>query len=142
MSVDWVDEEDEKRWAREAADQDVSRDRILLLMNEMWDEAESSGLSRWGDGSGGEVLEWCKDEARRRWPPVVNRSTPAEKERNKVTPKQTIRIFRRDGFACQHCGIHDDLTIDHIVPVIAGGLSRDENLQTLCKSCNSRKGAR
>lgn len=51
-------------------------------------------------------------------------------------------IFERDGFRCKHCGTPDDLTVDHIIPVTAGGLSFDENLQTLCRSCNSKKGCR
>ncbi len=51
-------------------------------------------------------------------------------------------IFRRDGYRCKHCQTNDDLTIDHIVPRSKGGLDHKSNLQTLCRSCNSRKGAR
>lgn len=52
------------------------------------------------------------------------------------------RVGKRDGFKCQHCGSTDDLTLDHIMPAIAGGESKYENLQILCRSCNSRKGAK
>jgi len=31
---------------------------------------------------------------------------------------------------------------DHIVPIARGGKTTWENLQTLCASCNLRKGAR
>lgn len=51
-------------------------------------------------------------------------------------------IFDRDGRACLHCGGMDRLTIDHIWPVSRGGTDDVENLQTLCQSCNSRKGAK
>jgi 5-methylcytosine-specific restriction protein A len=43
---------------------------------------------------------------------------------------------------CSRCGSTDDLTADHIVPLSAGGESVIENMQTLCRSCNSRKGGR
>src|SRR5438552_3960763 len=33
------------------------------------------------------------------------------------------------------------LTIDHVHPLSLGGTNEDGNLQTLCRSCNSRKGA-
>jgi 5-methylcytosine-specific restriction endonuclease McrA len=50
-------------------------------------------------------------------------------------------IFVRDGAACVHCGADEDLTIDHIIPVAAGGTDDPANLQVLCRRCNSAKGA-
>jgi hypothetical protein len=52
------------------------------------------------------------------------------------------RIYARDGYRCVKCGAGDDLTIDHIHPRFRGGGNEDENLRTLCRSCNSAKGAR
>lgn len=62
--------------------------------------------------------------------------------RKKLNERVTLSVFRRDDFTCQQCGSSSDLTIDHIHPVALGGSNEIENLQTLCKSCNSRKGAR
>jgi len=43
---------------------------------------------------------------------------------------------------CHYCGgkfLPDELTMDHVVPVIRGGKSTRGNLVPACKECNSRK---
>lgn len=54
--------------------------------------------------------------------------------------------IRRTIFAeqdrCQNCGTTEQPTLDYIEPLEAGGLQVVENAQRLCRSCNSRKGAR
>lgn len=43
---------------------------------------------------------------------------------------------------CTACGSPGDLTVDHIDPLDAGGDPYDlDNLQVLCRSCNTRKHA-
>ena len=61
---------------------------------------------------------------------------------NKVTIPEPLRweIFERDNFTCQKCGSRRLLTIDHIIPKSKGGLTVKDNLQTLCKACNIKKG--
>jgi hypothetical protein len=62
----------------------------------------------------------------------------------KVPAEVLEAVMERDGHRCQNCGGTEDLTIDHkLVPWSEGGSSTDpENLQVLCRSCNSSKGAR
>ncbi len=50
------------------------------------------------------------------------------------------KVFARDGGCCLKCGSINDLSIDHIVALSNGGDNSVENLQTLCKGCNSSKG--
>lgn len=51
-------------------------------------------------------------------------------------------VFERDAYRCQECNGWLALSVDHIVPESHGGPTTLENLQTLCRSCNSRKGNR
>lgn len=45
---------------------------------------------------------------------------------------------------CARCGSTSNLTADHVVPLARGGdqIPPPEMLAVLCRSCNSRKGAR
>ena len=52
------------------------------------------------------------------------------------------QVRKRDGQRCLACGSTRMLEVDHIVPVYRGGSHDMDNLQTLCKVCNSRKATR
>lgn len=70
---------------------------------------------------------------------AIKRYTPIPR---KVPIPEEMRweVFERDGFACKQCGSKRWLRADHVIPESAGGPTTLENLQTLCRSCNSRKG--
>jgi 5-methylcytosine-specific restriction endonuclease McrA len=43
---------------------------------------------------------------------------------------------------CRYCGRRfpsDELTMDHIVPIIRGGKTTKGNLAVVCKECNNKK---
>jgi 5-methylcytosine-specific restriction endonuclease McrA len=47
------------------------------------------------------------------------------------------------GYRCVYCGERfDQLTIDHVVPLIKGGKHSVDNIVPACQSCNSRKGTK
>lgn len=52
------------------------------------------------------------------------------------------RVFQRYGGRCADCGAKDYLEFDHIVPVAKGGGNSDQNVQLLCRGCNSKKSDR
>lgn len=51
-------------------------------------------------------------------------------------------VFERDDFRCVRCGSRWDICADHKIPESRGGATTLENLQTLCRRCNSRKSNR
>lgn len=57
-----------------------------------------------------------------------------------ITEDERNQIFDRDNWKCVSCGDIENLQIDHIIPFSKGGTTEDNNLQTLCKSCNYKKG--
>lgn len=85
-----------------------------------------------------------------------------------VNPRTRIKVYERDGYACRHCGWSVEppadydgrqalgitflkpngkygvriLELDHVLPKSRGGRGCFANFQTLCNSCNVRKGAR
>ncbi len=70
------------------------------------------------------------------WAPRVQPSRPG-------IPAALRRVvLDRDEHRCVSCGSADDLTLDHIRPWSLGGEDTEDNLRTLCRPCNSRKGAR
>lgn len=60
----------------------------------------------------------------------------------RMSKVRRAEVFARDPHKCQCCGSTEHLTIDHIIPLARGGSNDLDNLQILCRSCNSRKGAR
>ena len=69
-----------------------------------------------------------------------------QRERQLLTPQMRVDVLRRDRYSCRMCGARAEdgiaLEIDHITPISWDGLTRPENLQTLCHDCNRGKGAR
>lgn len=67
--------------------------------------------------------------------------------RDPIPAQLRFSILQRDSFRCRYCGRTANepgvvLHIDHVVPVVAGGLSVEGNLLTACAVCNLGKATR
>ncbi len=92
-----------------------------------------------GDGYGGGILEIISKTLG-----IELEISSEKKPYRKSKISQTLRtsVFERDAYRCVKCGSYKDLTCDHIYPESLGGKTTKENLQTLCRSCNSKKGTK
>jgi 5-methylcytosine-specific restriction endonuclease McrA len=73
-----------------------------------------------------------------RLPSVVSLKTFVKPSRSPAFTR--FNVFLRDRFECQYCGVHTDLTFDHLIPRSCGGQTTWENVVTACSACNLKKG--
>lgn len=72
----------------------------------------------------------------------------AKGQRRLMTPALRRFILERDDNTCKKCGNSTRneqnllLEVDHIIPIARGGLTTEDNLQTLCWKCNRSKGSK
>ena len=59
--------------------------------------------------------------------------------RRPIPRKVRVSVMERDGYKCVYCGSQKSLCLDHIVAFSKGGGDEEENLQTCCRTCNTRK---
>jgi len=85
----------------------------------------------WYEAHSGEFLTWPN--------PQKSAKSPTRKQLSATT---MLAVWRRDGFRCVKCDATEDLTVDHIKARANGGADDMQNLQTLCRTCNCRKGKR
>jgi Homing endonuclease associated repeat/HNH endonuclease len=84
-------------------------------------------------------------------PPIPASSispTLPQEDRRDIPLGLRFRVLNRDKFKCVLCGDHPArnaqcvLHVDHILPWSRGGRTREDNLRTLCATCNVGRGNR
>jgi 5-methylcytosine-specific restriction endonuclease McrA len=89
-----------------------------------------------------EAQAWRHEQRYREGYEAAKAELMGSRKRKPIAGKVRLAVFERDAYRCVICQSWEDLTIDHIHPVIAGGDNDINNLQTMCRRCNSAKGAR
>ncbi|MGP9511110.1 HNH endonuclease [Psychrobacter sp. AOP5-GZ1-6] len=108
----------------------------------------SQHIHRWGDGNFGYIHQLFNEAIEEfrpynpQQPVTVTSSNDLTPSRKPINPSLRIFVYERDEYRCTNCNSHKDLSIDHKLPVIRGGLNDEDNLHTLCRSCNSSKGTK
>ncbi len=64
--------------------------------------------------------------------------------RPKIAPETRAAVRERAGFRCEYCHALEtwqyvEFTLEHLVPLVAGGESTTTNLALACFACNRRK---
>ena len=62
------------------------------------------------------------------------------KAEGKLTLEEWKAILWLSDGKCGECKTTENLSIDHVIPLIKGGSNNWRNIQVLCRSCNSKKG--
>lgn len=93
-----------------------------------------------------------RSEALRRWrnnhPEKVfvqkaNRHSLERGAEGRITNEEWFGLLEKYGHKCLCCKRDDvKLTQDHVLPLVLGGKNTIDNIQPLCRSCNSRKHAK
>lgn len=116
-----------KKWRAKNRDADLERQRLWKQDNKEHHHRES--------------LRWRREnpEAWRE----IERRKQYKRKGGGVLPNGAFGILvSMYGALCGRCKSETDLTVDHVVPISLGGKSNIENLQILCRSCNSSKSNR
>ncbi len=58
------------------------------------------------------------------------------------TGAEWLELKKKFNNLCARCGQEKPLTVDHVIPLVAGGSNSIDNIQPLCLSCNSAKGTK
>jgi 5-methylcytosine-specific restriction endonuclease McrA len=69
------------------------------------------------------------------------------RDRDPIPAQLRFSILQRDGFRCRYCGRTSRepgvvLHVDHVVPLVAGGATSEDNLMTACSGGNLGKSTR
>lgn len=75
---------------------------------------------------------------------AVRKSYEGRRQEYAAKRPKLVRAMRMrgDAWECRQCKSTDSISVDHIRPLVRGGTNDLDNLQFLCRSCNSKKGDR
>lgn len=130
--------EEEKRESRQRTIRkyyQTNREKILDLFRERYKKNKGSILARnkaWAAANPERIRALSLEGTNRRKARMLGAD-------GSHTEQQWLELVEFCGGRCVCCGEAKPLTKDHIVPLTSGGSDNIENLQPLCRECNSSK---
>lgn len=88
-----------------------------------------AATKKWQENNKEKVTHWKTDNKHRRREIYATGS---------LTLDEWVEVCNKFGNKCLKCG-ENEVTIDHVVPLSKGGTHSMDNVQPLCRSCNSTK---
>lgn len=89
----------------------------------------------------GDLLHAYINQAINKYNHRLSSSKPLNKTRSIPSEVRNI-VWARDGGRCVECGGTEYLEYDHIIPYSKNGSNNENNVQILCRGCNSKKGSK
>lgn len=86
------------------------------------------------------VIDWIHRNVDKKRMYSFNRKSLERGAGGRLSADEWKELCNKYDNKCLCCGVGGGLTKDHIVPVTMGGTTDIDNIQPLCKSCNSKKG--
>lgn len=131
--------DDRELWERDMAEHERESDELEDLIDDLLADVVAAA----------QRLSWLQGyDPRQYLEHVVEQWLPTQPkaERTRSTYRKAIipvdlrwQVFERDNFTCRSCGSRTHLACDHIIAESKGGPTTLDNLQTLCRHCNSLK---
>ena len=91
------------------------------------------------------VRKWLKANPEKATEYYHNRRARVEHNGGTFTAREWRELKERHKYTCLRCGKREPeikLAPDHVLPLAKGGANIIENIQPLCRSCNSKKHAK
>ena len=121
----------------------------VAVNNKRWNDAnpdKRAAITRKWQTENPEKRAASSQKWKQSHPEVVNATSHRHRTRKteaggSYTAAEWKALVEHYGGKCLCCGRDNiKLSADHVIPVAKGGSSNIDNIQPLCKSCNSRKG--
>jgi len=115
----------QRRWRENNHEKAIEKTRRWKETNR--EHLRAYGLA-WFHQHPGKSVEYCE-----------RRRARQESSGEKITAEEWQSVLRQFDGKCACCGSCNDVSMDHVIPLSKGGRHAIENIQPLCRSCNSKK---
>jgi 5-methylcytosine-specific restriction endonuclease McrA len=132
------------RWAKNNAEKhNAAIDRWHKVHREKGLEANRRSAAKYPDKQLARTRKYREEHPDKSLTWTENRRALRIKDGGTVTAQEWRNVLNKYGNKCLCCGRTDiKITMDHVIPLSAGGHHSVDNIQPLCGSCNSKKNTK